>query len=161
MADEGSSRRLRKRTVWASVLLSVGALFSIWAGPAVWWILAECRAGCDALGKTEFVQLSGGERLQILKRSVEKGTVYVDYVTDHLSDEPRRCAEFHRLLEVLEADGSLKNATELMLAPTDPRRRLLGVTWRGPVFSCCVSTGVIFRRSAEGRWLASNSGCGE
>ena len=107
------------------------------------------------------VELSGGERVQIPRRSVENGTAYVDYVTEHLRDEPRRCAELHRLLEVLEADGSLKNATELMLAPTDPRRRLLGVTWRGPVFSCCVSTGVIFRMSAEGRWLASNSGCRE
>jgi hypothetical protein len=103
--------------------------------------------------------LSSGATLPLLTKSAQNGTVYVDYVTQVLQDDLRLCPEVREVFRALEANGGLEEARKVLISPNDPHTRMLGITWQGPVFTCCVSTGVIFRRSEEAGWKVSSGPC--
>ena len=136
-------------------------LVVLWAGPSIWWVLAECQSICRPSETSGALDLRGGNRVSILSRTMEQGTVHVDYVTHQFGNRRLLCAEMRDIIEALRAEGDLAHASRIMLSPTDPRRRFQGLTWQGPVFSCCVSIGVIIKKSEGDRWILSSAGCGE
>ena len=83
----------------------------------------------------------------------------VDYVTRQFGDRKLLCGEMRGIIQALQAEGALAQVSELMLSPTDPRRRFEGISWQGPVFSCCVSIGAIVKKSEGDRWILSSVGC--
>ena len=145
------------RVIWP--LLAVGfVLLFAWAGPAAWWVTTECRSTCVSGPGTTQLRLSSGTTLPIIESS-QGDTVYVDYLTRFMHDELRFCDEAREVFRALEANGRLAEARKVLMSPSDPRTRLLGITWRGPVLSCCASTGVIFRRLEEPEWSVSSGPC--
>jgi hypothetical protein len=143
-----------------AVVSLIAVLLLAWAGPATWWVATECGAFCipdDASGP---LRLRGGASVPLVRKSMHDGTVYVDYLTQFMQDRPRLCKEARDVIDVLQANGDLAEALGVMLSPTDRRRRMLGVTWRGPVFACCISTGIIFKKEQDADWRTSSGGCG-
>jgi hypothetical protein len=158
MPDARWSRVNRRRIVWTLVCL--GALLLVaWAGPAVWWAATECRATCAPNPGAGQLRLSSGATLPLLDKATENGTLFVDYVTQVLRDDRRLCPELREVVQTLQANGELASTRKALISPHDPHTRMLGITWHGPVFSCCVSTGVIFRRAEDGRWNVSAGPC--
>jgi len=143
--------------MWPLVVVG-SVLLLAWAGPAVWWVATECRATCLPGSGTAQLRLSSGTTLPIVE-STQGDTVYVDYLTRFMHDEARFCDEAREVLRALKANGRLAKARKVLMSPSDPRTRLLGTTWHGPVLTCCVSTGVIFRRSGELEWRVSSGPC--
>ena len=142
--------RLR-RIVWLLVGIG-GLLLAAWAGPALWWLASECHAFCTPQPTSVQLKVANSRSVLLLNKFAEGGTVSVDYVTTVLHDEPRLCAEVWEVFTALQAQGEFATASRVILSPTDPGPRMLGATWRGPVFACCQSTGVVFRQAEEGSW---------
>jgi hypothetical protein len=103
--------------------------------------------------------LSSGATLPLLNKATENGTVFVDYVTQVLPDDRRLCPEVREIVQSLQANGELAGARKVLISPQDSHTRMLGITWHGPVFSCCLSTGVIFRRAEDAHWNVSAGPC--
>jgi hypothetical protein len=103
--------------------------------------------------------LPSGRTLELLSKTTDGETSDVDYVTHNLHDEPRLCAEVRELFESLATKREFTGMQKVYIMPTDPGARLLGVTWRGPVFSCCSSTGVVFRKAELGVWTVPTGLC--
>jgi hypothetical protein len=158
MPDARWSRVSWKRIAWGLVCVG-GLLLVAWAGPAVWWAATECRATCTGSPEAGQLRLSSGAALPLVGKATEHGTVFVDYVTEDLQYDPRLCSEVREIVQTLQANGDLASARKVLISPLDPHVRMLGVTWRGPVFSCCMSTGVIFRRAKDERWNVSSGPC--
>jgi hypothetical protein len=143
----------------AGLLLSLlGIVLLAWVGPAVWWVSQECRAACTVRAGAERLTLPSGLTLQILSKTADGDTANIDYVSENLADEPRLCGEVRELFQRLSAKREFSGMQRVYIMPTDPGARLLGLTWRGPVFSCCRSTGVVFRK-AEGAWTVPTGLC--
>jgi hypothetical protein len=137
------------------VLLPAG-----WVVPN-WWEALQCRALCTPQPASALLQLGSGVSVRLLREDASGRRRHIDYVTQHdVRNWPQVCAEAWEVFRALEARGRLAGAPELILEPTDRRIRFLGWTWSGPVLTCCVSTGVIFRQTDAGKWNASG-GCGE
>ena len=149
----------RRWARWA--LLSVIVLvFLFWAVPPTWWVLAECQSTCRPGEGSGVLHLRNGASVSILSQTTEANTLYVDYATRLFGKPELLCAEMREVIHALQANGALVQASELMLSPTDPSRRFRGVTWQGPVFSCCGSTGAVIKKSEGDRWILSSAGCG-
>jgi hypothetical protein len=160
MPHARSSRVSPGRILWS--LGGVGfVLLLAWAGPAVWWVATECQANCTPSPGSGQLRLSSGATLPLLWKGAQDGAVSVDYVTQVLQDETRLCSEVREVFRALRANGGLAEARKVLVSPNDPHTRMLGITWHGPVFTCCVSTGVIFRRSEDGDWKVSSGPCRE
>ncbi len=146
----------------AGVVLACGGIFLLaWAGPAVWWVLRECRAACAVQGGAGRLTLPSGPTLQLLSKTVDGDTIHIDYVTESLLDEPQLCAEVRELFGSLATKGEFTGMRKVYVMPTGPHAQLLGTTWRGPVFSCCRSTGVVFRKADLGVWRVPAGLCKE
>ena len=149
---------MRAGRMWWPLVLVGSLLLLAWGGPAIWWVMTECRSTCVPGPGTPTLRLTSGATLPIVESS-QGDTVYVDYLTRFMLDKPRFCDETRETFRALEATGSFAKARKVLMSPSDPRIRFFGITWRGPVFTCCVSTAVIIRRSEEPGWRVSSGPC--
>jgi hypothetical protein len=159
MGSATSTSGFQRRIVVAAVSV-IAVLLVVWAGPAMWWVATECRAFCTPDDASGPLRLRGGGSVPLVGKSRARRPVDVDYLTQFMQDRPRLCEEAREVFEVLRANGDLAEAHEVMLSPTDGRKRMLGLTWRGPVFACCISTGVIFEKDEDADWRTSSGVCG-
>ena len=143
---------MRSRQVFLLLVAIGGALVAGWAGPALWWLATECRAFCREQATSVQLAVAGNRSVLSLSRFAEGETASVEYVTTVLRDEPRLCAEVRDVFGALQAQGEFAAATKVIVSPTHRQPRFVAATWRGPVFSCCESTGVVFRHTGEGDW---------
>jgi hypothetical protein len=153
--------RRRIRVLWWAGGLAAAAVFGLWA-PWAWWRAMECQAICSRDRAIGALRLETGATLPLLRKDFDGGTLWVEYVTQ-AGMRPRTalCSEARSALQALQAGHELGGAARVMLEPTDPRLRVLGWEWTGPVIACCVSTGISFKPSADGAWSSAAGGCTE
>lgn len=149
---------VRLRAVLGAAIL--GVLFAAWAAPSVWQGM-QCRAFCTPAPDGPRLRLPPNRTtVPLLYRDLSEGSSYVKYVTDiDMRDHPRVCVEAQTIFRGLLADGDLGAVSEVMLAPTDPRLRFEGWTWKGPTLGCCVSTALTYRKDATGAWALLPAEC--
>jgi len=154
-------RRLFRIALLATALLLIGWIGFSW-GRSVWWGFLECPDICAPDQEASLLALRTGAALPILRRQARGDRLWVEYLTqEDTRDRSRLCEEVRGAVEVLQTQGDLVEAKELVIEPTDPHTRLLAITWAGPVFSCCASTAIFARQTADGKWQLSSGGCSE
>lgn len=142
---------------WVGLVLAV--LVAIWASWGM-WEARRCSASCTPTPDGPRVRLASGGTVPLLYRDLSDQTLYLKYATTiDMREHGRVCEEAQAVFQGLAASGELGSVREVMLSPTDPRVRIGGWTWRGPIFSCCVSPGFAFSKSATGGWPAKPIGC--
>jgi hypothetical protein len=140
-------------------VLILGILLAGWASWGVWQA-RQCRASCTPPQDGPRLRLTNGTTVPVLYRDLIEGSLYLKYVTAiDLRDHGRGCAEAQTIFRGLLANGDLGAVSEVMLAPTDPRVRIAGWTWKGPVYGCCVSPGFTYTKDATGAWPLWPVGC--
>lgn len=108
------------------------------------------------------MRLTNGTTVPLLRRDLGEGSLYLSYVTAmDMRDHQRVCAEAQAVFRRLAASGDVAAVNEVMLSPTDPRARIHKWTWKGPMYSCCVSIGLAFKKEPSGEWPLWPVGCGE